>query len=111
MTEKLEYTHTKLEEDVTCPAGYYTPHKEVRLEYNNREVLYVVGRAVMESSCCGFGSWTYVSVPGYIVNWQNRTNKASLPVSEVEPISGEATKENIRRIIKEAESVSQIEFW
>ena len=111
MTEKLEYTHTKLEEDVICPAGYYTPLKEVRLKYNDREVLYMVGHVVMESSCCGSARGTYVTVPGYIVNWQNKTNEAGLPVSEVELISDEATRENIRRTIREAESIFQIDFW
>ena len=111
LTNNLKYTHLKLNEDLYCPAGYYTPQKEVRLKYNDREVLYVVGHAAMESSCCGIGSWVYVIVPGYIVNWQNRTNEAGLPVSEVEPISDKATRENIRKSIMEADNISRIEFW
>jgi len=106
-----KYTHLKINEDVNCIAGYYTPQKEVRLKYNNREVLYVAGQAVIEASCCGSGSCGYAIVPGYIVNWQNKTNEAGLPVSEVEPISDKATRENISRIIKQAEVISQIEFW
>ena len=92
-------------------AGYYTPLKEVRLKYNNREALYVVGQAVIESSCCGSGSRGYAIVPGYILNWQNKTNEAGLPVSEVEPISDKLAREDINRIIKETEVNSQIEFW
>ena len=111
MINNLEYTHLELNKDVNCLAGYYTPEKEVRLTYNNREVLYVVGQVVIESSCCGSGSRGYAIVPGYILNWQNKTNEAGLPVSEVEPISDKATRENISRIIKEAEVISQIEFW
>ncbi len=111
LTSNLEYTHLKLNEDLYCPAGYYTPEKEVRLKHNNREVLYVVGHAVMDSSCCGIGRWAYVIVPGYIVNWQNRTNEDGLPVSKVEPISDKATRDNIRQLIREAEPVSRIEFW
>ncbi len=111
MVITLEYTHLKLDEDLYAPAGYYTPEKEVRLKYDNREVLYVVGQAAMESSCCGIGRWIYVIVPGYIVNWQHKTNQAGLPVTEVESISDKATRENIRQIIREAESVPQIEFW
>ncbi len=111
MTNNLEYTHLKLNEDSCCPAGYYTPEKEVRLKHDNREVLYVVGHAVMESSCCGTGRWAYVIVPGYIVNWQNRTNEGGLPVSKVEPISDKATRGNIRQLIREAESISEVEFW
>jgi len=106
-----EYTHLELNKDVNCLAGYYTPEKEVRLKHNNREVLYVIGQAVIEASCCGGGSCGYAIVPGYILNWQNKTNEAGLPVSEVEPISDKATQENISRIIKEAEVISQIEFW
>jgi len=111
LANNLEYTHLKLNEDLYCPAGYYTPQKEVRLKYNDREVLYVVGHASTESSCCGIRSWTYAIVPGYIVNWQTRINEAGLPVTEVEPISDKATRDNIKQIIREAESIPQIEFW
>ena len=106
-----EYTHLKLNEDVRSTTGYYTPQKEVRLKYNNREVLYVIGQAVIESSCCGTGSWGYAIVPGYILNWQNKRNESGLPVSAVEPISDKATRDDISQIIKEVEIVSQIQFW
>ena len=107
----VKYTHLELNKDINCVAGFYTPHKEVKLKYNGREVLYVIGRAVIESSCCGAGNWGYALVPGYIVNWQNETNEAGLPISEVELIADEATRDNIRKIIKEEENISQIEFW
>ena len=71
----------------------------------------MVGQAVVDSSCCGTGSWGYALVPGYILNWQNSRNEAGLPVSEVEPISDEETKNNIRQIIQSNEVISQIEFW
>jgi len=108
---KVKYTHLELNKDISCVAGFYTPQKEVRLKYDNREVLYVIGRAVLESACCGVGNWGYALVPGYIVNWQNEANEAGLPVSEVETIADEATRDNIRKIIKEEENISQIEFW
>ena len=106
-----KYTHLELDKDVSSIAGYYTPQKEVRLKFNNREVLYVIGQAVIESSCCGVGSWGYALVPGYIVNWQNKRNEAGLPVSDVEPISDEGAQNNIRQIIQSNEVISQIEFW
>jgi len=106
-----EYTHLKLNEDVHSIAGYYTPEKEVRLKHNNREVLYVIGQAVIESSCCGVGNWGYALVPGYIISWQNRRNEAGLPVSEVELISDEGARNSIRQIIQTNEAISQIEFW
>lgn len=110
LADNLEYVHQKLNEDSRSPAGYYTPEKEVRLRYNKREVLYVVGHAVIESSCCGISSWAYVIVPGYIVNWQSKTNESGLPVTEVEPISDKETRDTVKKIIQEAESISRIEF-
>jgi len=108
---KVKYTHLELNKAVNCIAGFYMPQKEVRLEYNNREVLYVIGQAVIESSCCGVGNWGYALVPGYIVSWQSERNEAGLPVSEVEPISDETSKDDIRKIIKKVEDISQIDFW
>jgi len=107
----IKYTHLELDTDIDCLAGFYTPQKEVRLKYNGREVLYVVGRAVIESSCCGVGNWGYVLVPGYIVNWQTERNDAGQAISEVEPVADEASKNNLRETIRKAESISQIEFW
>ncbi|HCP60231.1 MAG TPA: hypothetical protein DIT43_01445 [Dehalococcoidia bacterium] len=109
--DQPEYTHLKTGEEIACIAGYYTPREEVRIDYNGRQVLYVVGQAVIESSCCGIGSWGYVLVPGYILDWQNRTNEAGLAVSTVEPVSDRTAREEIGKIIREAEAIPQISFW
>ena len=108
-----KYTHLELGKDVEIGiAGYYTPQKEVRLKYNGREALYVIGKAVVESWCCGTpGSRTYAIVPGYIVSWQNTKNEDGLPVSEVELILDEEARNNIRQLIQTSEAVSPIEFW
>lgn len=104
------YRHTKLGEDiVTGIAGTYTPEKEVRLPYNGREVLYVVGEATLASSCCGVGNWVYVAVPGYILTWHNSTD-GGVPISEVEPIGDAAAREEIRKTIEQKESTDRIDF-
>ena len=107
----MQYTHLPLNQDVAGIAGYYTPIREVRLPYNGKEVLYFIGQAVIDSSCCGVARWGYAMVPGYIVHWQKETNEAGLPVSEVEPVSDKGEREDIRQLIEEAESLSRIEFW
>ena len=106
-----KYTHLPLNEDVEAPAGRYTPLKEARLNYRGREVLYVVGQAVVDSSCCGAADYRYVIVPGYIRNWQNLKNEAGLPVSEIEPLRDNGSQREIAGIIQEMEHVSRIEFW
>lgn len=108
----IKYTHLELGKDVEIGiAGYYTPEKEVRLKYNDREVLYVIGTAVVESSCCGSGSWKYAIVPGYLVDWQHTKNEDGLLVSEVEPVRDDEAQAAIRRIIEKTESASPIGFW
>ncbi len=106
-----KYTHLELNKEVNFISGYYIPLKEVRLKFNGREVLYVVGQAVVQSSCCAGGSRGYVLVPGYIIHWQNEENINGLPTSEVEPVSDKPSQDNIREIIKEGEHITDIQFW
>ncbi len=107
----MKYVHQELDQDVYFPAGFYTPRKEVRLKHNKREVLCVIGSVVVESSCCGCANWAYAVVPGYIVNWQNERNEAGLPVSEVESVSEETVRKEIRGTIQESENIYAVEFW
>ena len=110
-----EYTHLKLHEDVHAISGYYTPAKEERLKYKGREVLYILGQATLDSSCCGYGCWCYTNVPGYVMKWKNKTNENGLPVSEIEPVTDKKEKEEIKKLIRaadpQAESVCEIYFW
>ena len=116
-----EYTHLELGQDVDYLASYYTPEREVRLAYSGREVLCVIGKAVIESSClhsddsgsvdyCPTGSWWYAIVPGYIVNWQKSINNAGLPVTAVEPVSDKSEQNDIRHILETGEGTSLIDF-
>lgn len=105
------YTHLELNKDIEALAGYYTPLKEVRMQYNDRELFYVVGQAVVDSSCCGLANTGYVIVPGFIIDWKSRLNKNGLPVSEVEPVSEKKEQLQIRKILRGSEHVPQIEFW
>lgn len=105
------YTHLELNQDVPAPSGYYTPQKEVRLKYDGRLVLYILSQAVIDSSCCGVNDFNSALVPGYVTGWRVERNKDGLPVSTVEPIADENTRDAIRKIIKDTEHVSRIEFW
>lgn len=107
----MKYVHQELDQDVYFPAGFYTPQKEVRLKHNNREVLCIIGSVVVESSCCGCRNWAYAVVPGYIVNWQKERNEAGLPVTEVESVSEETVRKEIRGTIQESENIYAVEFW
>ncbi len=106
-----KYTHLELNRDVPAPSGYYTPQKEVRLKYDGREVLYVLSQAVIESSCCGANDFNSALVPGYVLGWRAEKNRDGLPVSLIESIADEPTRDAIRKIIKDTEHITRTEFW
>ena len=111
----MEYTHTNLDEEVKCIAGYYAPSKEVKIRYKDKDVLYITGNVNIESSCCGTGNWCYITVPGYITRWHNKTNENGLPISEIEPVTDRTEQLAIEKIIMENESINAdarpINFW
>ena len=110
------YTHLPLNQDAEAFAGYYTPEKEVRMEFQGREILYVIGHVVVECGCAlGYSgaptNYWYATVPGYIVSWLMEKNKKGVPVTEVEPITDTAVQNEIRKIILKKESVARVDFW
>jgi len=108
---KVEYVHQELGEDVNALAGYYTPLDEHRLQHDGKKEVLCTGLGVIESSCCGTGGCAYAIVPGYVVSWKFKKNEAGLPVSEVEPVADKEARREISAILKEGQSVQNIEFW
>ena len=106
----MKYVHQPLNKEVGAVAGYYCPQKEVRMDYEGREVLYVLGQVNVEASCCGVGCWVYAQVPGIILKWHSEQNEAGLPVSEIEPVADSETQSKMSQIIKEKEKVSRVDF-
>jgi hypothetical protein len=106
-----KYTHLELHKDVLTPSGYYSPQKEVKLNYAGREILYTISEAVIESSCCGVNDYCSAQVPGYIVGWKAEKNEQDLPVSLIEPISDQNTRDAVSKIIRNNEHITLTEFW
>jgi hypothetical protein len=104
------YTHIQLNTEIQAIGGHYSLEKEIRLPYNGREVLYVIGLGIVDTSCCGVGGCHYAIVPGYILNWKSRVNPDNLAVSEVEPIRDEKTRREITDLIKKTELVQVVDF-
>jgi hypothetical protein len=107
---KVEFKHLEPGKEIVFGiAGYYIMFKEVKIPYKGREVIYLVGKAVIESSCCGTGNWVYASVPGYIINWHIGEKDGS-PVSIVEPISDPGERDELNKIIEEKEALDIVYF-
>jgi hypothetical protein len=106
------HVHQELNQEITAIGGHYVLTREVRLPFHGREVLYLVGCAVVDTSCCGAGGCAYALVPGFILEWKSQTDGDGLAVSQVEPIRDEATQREVRRLIEieNGEPVHQVTF-
>jgi hypothetical protein len=74
-TDTQDFVHPELGREVTAIDGHYVFGKEIRLPYNGRELLYFVGYAVLDATCCGMGGCAYVLVPGFIRQWKYKKNQ------------------------------------
>ncbi len=104
-----EYTH-ELNREVRSISGWYELEREEKFDVHGKEVLYVVGNAVVDASCCGTGGCRYALVPGYVKKFKTRQDDKGLWISEVEPVIDKATRQEITRILKEKEIIQQVQF-
>jgi hypothetical protein len=109
-TESQDFMHPELGREVTAIGGHYVFGKEIRLPFNSREILYYVGYAVLDSTCCGVGGCAYVFVPGFIKQWKYRKGDNDCSVSLIEPIRNHAVQKEVRNLIQNKEMVFQVTF-
>jgi hypothetical protein len=105
-----EYFHGDLNKEVQAIGGRYVLTTEHRLPYDEREILYLTGYAVFDSTCCGAGGCAYAVVYGTIVNWKQKTGDNGDYISEIMPIKDEMTKKTIQGIIMGKETINQVVF-
>ncbi len=105
-----EYVHQELNRQVTAIGGHYLLVKEAQLPFHGRKVLYLVGHAAFDTTCCGTGGCAYALVPGFIVSWKTGTNEDGLAVSAVQPIHQPDLQDQIRRLLERQEWVHQVIF-
>ena len=109
-TTLQDFSHPELNVQVTAIGGSYFMIKEARLRLNGEDILYLVGTAIFDTTCCGTGGCAYALVPGMIRKWQYKTDTNGRPVSRVRPISEERIRKKIREMIFKKESVHQVNF-
>jgi hypothetical protein len=105
-----DYIHPVLNEEIRTISGHYILSTEKRLPFNDRQVLYFIGCAVVDSSCCGTAGCAYALVPGYIRQWKYKLNRDKLAVTQVESIGNKSERQMLRRLIKDKEGVQQVNF-
>ncbi len=109
-TSADRYVHEPLDQEVTAIAGHYVLVREERLPFLGRELLYVLGHAVFDTSCCGVGGCGYAIVPGFVVRWHAGCDDEGKPFSAVEPILDEDHRAQITQLIREREGIHQVQF-
>ena len=109
MQELVEFTHD-LHHKIESISGWYELEKEGTLEINGRVILYVVGNACIDSSCCGVGGCRYALVPGYVHRLKVKRNDHGKWISEVHPVQDGKTRKTITSILRDREMVQQVSF-
>lgn len=93
-------------------AGYCVAVEEGSFSYDGREVLYILGCACIDNSCCGAQrNWGYVQVPGFLLRRNTDRDDNGRPVSEVEIIEGERDRNSIRQSLLERYPGIQVDMW
>jgi hypothetical protein len=102
------YVHKDLGTTVTAIGGHYTMDEERCLQFDGYEVLYLVGHAVVDTSCCGTGGCRYALVQGVITDLKSRRDRQGFPVSQVISVSDPLLRQKISEEIQHKEMVQQV---
>lgn len=109
-TEFADYIHDPLDTEVNAIGGRYVFTDECRLPFSGRELLYLVGHALFDSTCCGFGGCRYALVQGFITGWKKKTTPEGRYVTTVERISDAREQKEIQDLIHNRVTVNQVKF-
>lgn len=110
---KILYSRNEMGGEVQAPWGYYQPLEEGSLEYGGRQVIYTLGSACVEVSCCGHGSWDYARVEGYVTGdasssaAEGGVDQAAI---ELETVDGPDQRAAVARLIEEKHPGVRVEF-
>ena len=105
----MEFRHPCIGEEIEAIGGHYLFTKEEILEHESGRILYLVGCAVTDRSCCGPAGCGYAVVAGYVVSLHGAGHVENTSVSIIDPVP-EALHEQIARIVRLREGVGQVQF-
>jgi hypothetical protein len=108
--ELIEYFHGELNKEVNAIGGRYLLTHEKKISVDGKEVLYLTGYALFDSTCCGAGGCTYAVVQGIIRNWKKRKDKSGNFVTDIIPIRDNDLQLTIKNQILKNEMVNQVVF-
>ena len=107
---KSRYLSEELGTEVATPSGYYQPLEEGYVDHQGRRLLYTVGSACVEASCCGVGDWRYIRVEGYLVNDACSGGGNEERGMEIETVEDENERAAISKLLEDKHPGTRIEF-
>jgi hypothetical protein len=110
---RITYSPGDFGSEVQAPWGYYQALEEATIDYAGRPVLYTLGSACIEASCCGKGSWNYARVEGYVVEGVSVPASGSASDAgpmEIETVEDVEAKAAIAKLVLEKHPGVRVEF-
>jgi hypothetical protein len=105
----MDFIHPLLHDPVSSIAGEYAFVKEAILPHERGDILYVVGFARMDRSCCGHGACGYAVVAGHVEKLRSGLSGDGRFISRVIPVGEDLYRELSSRI-RSKEGVGQVHF-
>jgi len=103
------YMH-EINKEIRSIGGRYELEREGLMKLGDGEILYAVGNAVLDSSCCGFWGCRYVLVAGYVIRFKFAFDDDGNPLSEVISIEDNGLQDQISGMMKNQEGATQVIF-
>jgi molybdopterin synthase catalytic subunit len=104
------YVHQPLNQEISSIGGHYVLTDEVRIRFADREILYIKGHALMDTSCCGPSGCAFVHVKGFVKDWKVTKNSEGLEITHLEPVADRGLQKIILEMIQAKEVFHQIQF-
>jgi hypothetical protein len=105
----MQYMHPLLNCEVHSIGGHYLISREGLFDDKDGKILYFIGYAITDSTCCGAGGCGYAIVAGHIIDYRSGMSKDGRCVSEIAPVQ-ESKVEEITQMLKGKEGVTQVHF-
>lgn len=106
----VEFVHPELNVPVVAIGGNYVFTREERFSFNDRSILYYVGVATFDTTCCGAGGCAYAFVPGFIAQWKIGKSDDGQPISRIELVKDPKDQKEIQSLIAKKQIVNQVNF-
>jgi hypothetical protein len=107
---RARYVPEDLGCEVAAPSGYYQPLEEAFLDRDGKRLLYILGTACIEASCCGIGSWQYLRVEGYVGENDSPKSQGGGEYLEIDTIDIDSEKSAIIKLLLGKHPGARIEF-